>query len=555
MPISPIRFSGLASGLDTENIIKELMNAHRIPLNRLMQQRQLLEWQKEAYREVNRLMVNFRKAVEPLRFQGTFLAKKANVSDTTLANVTASNNAVEGTYTLTVKQLAKGASMTSKQLSYDTLDTPLIVNDDQGNPITIPDKIKINGQEVDFTSFKADGKLTVGEFVSAVNAMSSETKVRVSYDTTTKRFFFISTITGSDAKIDFSANIDNADAKKFLEDAIGIIVDPSSLDPSNPDDLKILDQLTGKNAEIVFLGETFQFNTNTININGLTIQLVKDPGGTPITTTITVSRDTDAIYNNIKTFIDEYNKLVDEVNKKLQEPRYRDYPPLTKEQKEQMKEKEIELWEEKAKSGMIRNDSLISGFMAQLRLIAYSTVEPVDSSKWSNGVTNSALKHLAALGIETGSYVDENGKLVYGERGKLYIKDEAKLRQAISENPDDVMMLFTARPNPIDPDQTGTAIDQEHLGLGHRLYNQVNLAISQLSEKAGSVNSLMLVDNSTLGERIKDIDERIARMQDRLVMIEQRYWSQFTAMERALARMNMQSAWLAQTFGGGGQQS
>jgi flagellar hook-associated protein 2 len=527
------------------------MNAHRIPLNRLMQQRQLLEWQKEAYREVNRLMVNFRKAVEPLRFQGTFLAKKANVSDTTLANVTASNNAVEGTYTLNVTQLAKGASVTSEKLGYSSLNDYLYVHDpnnpdnpDPNNKLVAPNEIHINGIKVDLRPYKtADGYLSVGQFVAAVNAYSADTGVKVSYDITTQRFYFITTKTGKDAVIDFTVDVTKLDDPAIKDDIEAFLKQAFLIEPNT--------KKTGENAKIDFQGVTgLEFNTNTININGLSIQL-KNTGET----IITVSRDTDAIYNTIKTFIDEYNKLVDEVNKKLQEPRYRDYPPLTKEQKEQMKEKEIELWEEKAKSGMIRNDSLISGFMAQLRLIAYSTVEPVDSSKWSNGVTNSALKHLAALGIETGSYVDENGKLVYGERGKLYIKDEAKLRQAISENPDDVMMLFTARPNPIDPDQTGTAIDQEHLGLGHRLYNQVNLAISQLSEKAGSVNSLMLVDNSTLGERIKDIDERIARMQDRLVMIEQRYWSQFTAMERALARMNMQSAWLAQTFGGGGQQS
>ena len=519
MQISPIRFSGLASGLDTENIVKELMNAHRIPLNRLMQQRQLLEWQKEAYREVNRLMVNFRKAVEPLRFQGTFLAKKANVSDTTLANVTASNNAVEGTYTLKVEKLAKGASVTSNVKLEVSLNDTLT---------SVPGKITINGEDITLSS-----TTTVAQFVADVNAKASKTGVRVSFDTTTQRFFFITTQTGSEAVIDFTGSDEQ------ILNSLGIA--PNT-------------RRQGNNAIIYFQDVRLESKTNTININGLTIQLLKEPEqeNTTINTTITVSRDTDAIYNTIKTFIDEYNKLVDEVNKKLQEPRYRDYPPLTKEQKEQMKEKEIELWEEKAKSGMIRNDSLVSGFMAQLRLIAYSTVEPVDSSKWSNGVTNSDLKHLAALGIETGSYVDENGKLVYGERGKLYIKDEAKLRQAISENPDDVMMLFTARPKDGNGNDVGGT---EYLGLGHRLYNQVNLAINQLSEKAGSVNSLMLVDNSTLGERIKDIDERIARMQDRLVMIEQRYWSQFTAMERALARMNMQSAWLAQTFGGGGQQS
>src|SRR5690606_25070090 len=91
-----IRFSGLATGLDTDKIVKELMNAHRIPLVRLQQQRQLLEWQKEAYREVNRLINNFREATAPLRLQSTFLAKTASVNNTSVANVTVAGQVTDG---------------------------------------------------------------------------------------------------------------------------------------------------------------------------------------------------------------------------------------------------------------------------------------------------------------------------------------------------------------------------------------------------------------------------------------------------------------------------
>lgn len=545
MQINPIRFSGLASGLDTESIVKELMNAHRIPLTRLQQQRQLLEWQKEAYREVNQLMTNFRNVVAPLRLQSTFLVKAASVSDPLVANVKASNQTFDGTYTLKVESLAKGASVTSGKTNYQELNNQLAVD-----PSTIGNVIYINGVEIQLTGN------TVASFVADVNAKSSETGVQVSFDLATQRFYFKTIHTGEkwtyikdgvsetrDVKIDFfhkddgsrivydpnDGNSNDDKMYEFLTQAIGIDgnllvdTDPTLL-PDTDDRKKIL---TGQNAKIYYQGsDVIEFATNSFTINGMNVQL-KGTGEV----TITVSPDTDAIFNAIKTFVDEYNKLVDEVNKKLQEPRYRDYPPLTQEQKEEMTEKEIELWEERAKSGMIRNDSMITSIMSQMRMAVYGTVE------------GSVFKHLSSIHIEAGSYVDEEGKLVYGQRGKLYIKDENALRQLISENPDEVMKLFTVN----------DTSNENNVGIGWRMYNLANKAIKQLEEKAGFLTGYSLVDNSTLGERIKDMDERIGRMQNRLITIEQRYWAQFTALERAIAQMNMQSAWLAQTFGGGSQ--
>lgn len=51
----------------------------------------------------------------------------------------------------------------------------------------------------------------------------------------------------------------------------------------------------------------------------------------PVTTS--VSTDVDGIYNQIKEFVDKYNEMVDSLNEKLKEEKYRDYTPLTSEQK------------------------------------------------------------------------------------------------------------------------------------------------------------------------------------------------------------------------------
>jgi len=505
---STLRFSGLATGLDTDNIVKELMNAHRIPLVRLQQQRQLLEWQQEAYRELNRLFDNFKNAVSPLRFESTFQVKTANVNNTSVANVTASNQVTDGLYTLNVKALAKGASLTSEKTEYKDSNAKLNFDFDKVQ------KIYINGAEIEL-----EADMTAGAFVAAVNAKSSETGVKVSFDSATQRFFFTTvhsgeTHDGKEVKIDFfdfEEEIDEENYVDFWKNAIGI--DDNSLDAMASGVLN--DQLKGQNAVVEYQGTEMEFTSNTFSINGLSIQL-KGTGEV----NITVSQNVEAIFNAIKKFVEEYNKLVDEVNKKLQEPRYRDYAPLTQEQKDEMTEKEIELWEARAKSGLIRNDSMLTGILSQLRMAISSVVE------------SSAFKNLSAVFIETGPYY---------ERGKLYITKEDELRNLISQNPEEIMKLFVVN----DPN------DESKFGIGKRVYDIVDNATKQLQKKAGSMTGYSLVDNSTLGEQIKDIDKRIERMQTRLIAIEQRYWAQFTALERAVARMNMQSAWLAQTFGGG----
>lgn len=54
-----MRIGGLASGIDTESMIKDLMNAERIPLDKMHQDRTKLEWKRDAFRDVNKLLGNF----------------------------------------------------------------------------------------------------------------------------------------------------------------------------------------------------------------------------------------------------------------------------------------------------------------------------------------------------------------------------------------------------------------------------------------------------------------------------------------------------------------
>ena len=174
-----------------------------------------------------------------------------------------------------------------------------------------------------------------------------------------------------------------------------------------------------------------------------------------------------------------------------------------------MSEKDIELWEEKAKSGLLQRDGVLSNAMNALRRIMTSTVDDLEIS------------NIFDLGMKTGSY---------RENGKIYI-DEEKLREAIENNPEGVMKLF-------NNDSEG------NLGIARQLQNELDKTMKSISERAGS--STNLYDQSTIGKTLKNIDDQIFRMEERLARMEDRYWKQFTAMEQALQAMYQQGDWLAQ---------
>ena len=95
---------------------------------------------------------------------------------------------------------------------------------------------------------------------------------------------------------------------------------------------------------------------------------------TGTTVTFSSAPDTDKIFDSVTKFVDEYNKLIEDLNKQIREPKYRDFQPLSAEQKKDMKEDEIKQWEEKAKSGTLRNDSTISSMLTQMRTALMGTV-------------------------------------------------------------------------------------------------------------------------------------------------------------------------------------
>ncbi|MDF3004358.1 MAG: flagellar hook protein [Oscillospiraceae bacterium] len=265
----------------------------------------------------------------------------------------------------------------------------------------------------------------------------------------------------------------------------------------------------GSNAVVVINGVEVERNSNSFTVDGVSLTLLNE---TNTASTITVTQNTDRIYETVVKFVEDYNTLINSMNKLLDaDPTYKKYAPLTTEQEDEMTEKQVEKWETKAKEGLLRNDSTLSGVLASLRGTLYTKPE--------------GSMALYDLGIST-SY--------FGTKDNLTISDPSKLKSFIAENPDAIMKLFT------DPD-TGLA-------------TMLNTALSDAA-RTSTINPGSLVriagstgktdNSSSIYKQIKDIQSGLKKLETRYQKEYKRYWAKFNSMESLISNMNSTSSWLS----------
>jgi flagellar hook-associated protein 2 len=385
------------------------------------------------------------------------------------------------------------------------------------NTMGIGTQINVDRHDFEFTTmvYDQDGEAVEKSFnVNAYSESFNSVMSRVSsttsgltafYDTGTDKVVFNSRYTGNNISGDDITLTGN-----FLTSA-----------------LMMTSYTEGNDASFSINGLATTRKTNTFVINGVTFNLT---GTSATATDITISRNTNDIYETIKTFIDSYNETIEAINTKLTEDRDNDYKPLTDAQKEAMNESDIELWEGKARNGLLRSDSLLTRIVNTMRKSLYDQV---------TSVTDTSHDRLTDIGITTSSF--------YQSRGKLVI-DEAKLKEALENNFDDVVTLFTNAST-----STDNITKYEENGLMVRLYNNLVSGISDLTTKAGQDNSYSLFDSSLLGKEMTQLDRKISDWEDRLQDMEERYYSKFSALETAMDKMNSQSMWISSMFNNGAQ--
>ncbi|OUS75144.1 hypothetical protein B1748_18575 [Paenibacillus sp. MY03] len=487
-----MRLSGLASGMDIDTMVKQLMMTRKGPLNRLQQEKQTLEWQRESYREVSTKLVTLvNDKMTSLRNTFNNQSLKASTSGTNpdAISVVARKDATRLPVSINVTNTATASSATA---TFTGITRDSLVTIASGGAISNSSSINIVITKPDTSSetltvnFEATD--TMQSLVKKINSQYGE-KVSATFDSASGNLVVQNKVTGA------SAGTISLDGVLF-----------SNIDPEV--------SVAGQDAVYTINGtDPRTSSSNTITYDGLTITL-KSAG----TATVTTAANTDELVSAVKTFIEEYNSLLSLINGKTNEERFRAYKPLTDDQKEGMTEDEIEKWEVKSKSGLLRNDSILTGITNSLRT---SMVTGVDTDYGSVSIMD--------LGIVTGSY---------GTRGQLKLEDESKLRALIEQEPEKLSAFFGAN-------QFGT--DASSKGMLNRITDIAKKGMDDLYNKAGTSRisadlTSGFLASSIIGNQLNQLDSRIAEQNRKLVIWENNYYKQFSAMESAINKLNSQSS-------------
>lgn len=544
-----IQLGGLVSGFDTTSMVESLMKVEQLKVDKVQQQKMKVEWQKEAYVKVSDRYSEFILSMRdtfgisnsisshgltrPSTTNNLSWVNKATTSNSSILEAKVLSEAKPGKYEVKVTQLAdnfKAASSANVSKKKDGANLAEQLGLDPNLDIDLEIS---NGKE----SIKIQGKaqdLTMDALVKQINGLSG---VSASYDKTIDRFFIQTTETGAEHQLKITDNTGTGTSTSG-----GEVLKALKLDSS----IKNEETYKGQNAKIDYNGaKDIEFSSNTFNLQG--IEFTINSSNVNETVIVNVSTDVDAVVDKVKTFVDEYNKLITDIGKTLSESTYRDYAPLTDAQKESMTEKQIELWEEKAKSGLLRNDSIISMIQQNIKSAILQDVVLSDGTSIN----------LNSIGIQTKSYSSA------ATSGELQI-DEDKLRAAITNNPSGVLELFFATPSDSDLNTSDRNLStsqvqekRKQCGLFNRITDVMVNGMSQIINKAGAgdsannyrkVNTFIMLDftasgsKSLLDNRLLDINKRITSLNASMAKIEARYWSKFTAMETALSKLQSQQS-------------
>ena len=412
----------------------------------------------------------------------------------------------------------------------------------------VPGHITINGKRIEV---KADDTVQ-----ALMDRIKKEADVTVSYQTLTGKFTFTSNENGLSGSVNFGYDKDgnriedDGKSDTLLKQLFGVEAGTKV----QGQDAIVSVKYAGSDEEVELYRDsnTFTIDGLTLNVKGEfgykdeTTQAVDgdkkpmvDKDGNPIMITkkvrdyqaeeieINAQVDADSIVAAVKDMIDDYNKLIETVNKELTTKPDRDYEPLTSDQKKELSEDEIKLYEEKAKQGLLFGDSDLRTLSSDLRFII------------SGGIA----QELESMGISTSSTYSDNGKITF---------DESKFRAALESDPERVQELFTGS---AIPNQSGNSVSK---GIATNLKEVMDKYANTMGawdskgilvRKAGTESSPLSLTENYMYKQIAEYNKQISKLQSLLETERDRYIQQFTSLETLISQMNSQSSYLSQIGG------
>lgn len=331
---------GVGSGFPVQQFVDATVDAERVPKENAIKRKQSqVEVQISAYASIKKELDAFQKSLKGLTDKEAFQQRSVALSNEGFLTSKTDKNAVAGSYDLSVVQLAKADKVGSGYLAPST-----DIKDNLGaGSLTLS-----LGAESFTVDIDAEHS-SLADIAKAINQSDDNTGVKATVvtDDNGSRLVLFGDKTGAENTVSASAGAGNFS---------GIFDTTTNIQPAT-------------DAIVKIDGATVTRSSNEIKdaIAGVTLNIDKVSTTDDPFTTLTISNDKESVTENLKSFVESYNKIV-ETTKKLSS-----YDAENK------------------KAGPLNGDSLLRAISTQLRDAMGEQVEGASS----------ALKSLSDLGITT----------------------------------------------------------------------------------------------------------------------------------------------------------
>jgi flagellar hook-associated protein 2 len=293
-----ISFGGLGNGIDFGPIVDFLVEAKRIPIDRINERKLNDQEILTNFGSLETELLGLQNAANSLRTRLSFDKNEVSVSSAssqTLLTASAFSTAAAGTHTVTVNQLASAHQIVSNASSAVSAINTDIVSGSSGAFSFQVGTGSVQTVNLDATGTLEDLRDGINNLGAGVNAsiLNTGTETTPAY-----RLVLGSNDTG-------------------VSNSITITVDDTTLDTVTTG----VDTFQAAQDSQFVLGEgvgavTINRSSNTVAdvISGLTLNLQAEDPGNPVT--ISVTRDNTAVKEGITNFVSSYNEVVEFINER-----------------------------------------------------------------------------------------------------------------------------------------------------------------------------------------------------------------------------------------------
>lgn len=222
-----MRLSGLMSGMDTESIVAQLVEAKKVKVTKAVKAQKSLKYKQDAWKTLNtQIRKLYDGALSNLRFESSYRKKTTKVSNSNVVSVITGENAMNSVQSLKVEELARTGFLTGGKLENT-------VKDEDGNVVKVTGKttladlglnlsegatgsftITAGGKKTDIT---VSGNTTLDSLVSTLR----EAGVNANLDETNQRLYISAKSSGAGEKYDFQISSNDGAGFAALE-ALGL---------------------------------------------------------------------------------------------------------------------------------------------------------------------------------------------------------------------------------------------------------------------------------------------------------------------------------------------